>query len=73
MSRSDQQIRFIRSRLLASIPHNFEISFQTTVNGPCGQHEGCCVGFSSITHLLPVLLVSMEKIGPIINRKFWGQ
>jgi len=68
---SDQQ-RFIQSRSLASIPHNPGISFQTTVNDLCGRSKGYCERFSSVTHLLSILLVSMEKIGRIINRKFRG-
>ena len=33
---------------------------------------GYCVGFSSVTYLLSMLLVSVEKTGPIINGKFGG-
>ena len=64
--------RFIHSRSSASIPHNPGVSFQTTVNGSYEWSKKCCVGFSSAAHLLSMLLVSMEKIGRIINRKFGG-
>ena len=67
--RSDQQTRFIQSRSFASIQSNPRISFQTIVNGLCGRPKGYCEEFSSIAHLLSILLVSMEKIGWIINRK----
>ena len=70
MDGSDQQTRFIQGRSSASIPHNLEISFQTIVKGSYGQTGGRCVGFSSMTYLLSMLLVSVEKIGPIINKKF---
>ena len=68
MGGSDQQTQFIQSRSSASIPHNSGILFQTTVKDSYGQPEGCCVRFSSITHLLSMLLVSMEKIGSIIQK-----
>ena len=70
MDGSDQQIQFIQRRSSASIPHNSGISFQTTVKGLYGRPKGHCEGFSSITHLLLILLVSTEKIGRIINGKF---
>ena len=67
---SDQQTRFIQSRSSASILHKPKLSFETTVNGPYGQSGGGYEGFSSITYLLSMSLVSVEKIRPIINKNF---